>query len=242
MAPKDLLGFLLLVAAFSPGYIYVRIAERRHVRPPRSSLIEGVELVSIGALASSVAALIVIAVGDWTHGLDTTRLFRNAGDYAGMEPVRCLVAVIVVALIAYGLAAGAAAVFNSRTTPSTGERVVPGGTVWQQLLRTGKAEDRRVVLNVELRDGRILTGIAHAWTAHDAEHREIAIRRPASGGTMLMREKVGAPLTPIADDFIVLREDDILGLYGRLAARGGGPLTHTAPARTTDEPAASKGP
>jgi hypothetical protein len=88
MAPKNLLGLLLLVAAFSPGYVYLRFAERWHTRPTRSALLEGVELVSIGALISSLVALAITAIGDITGWLDTNRLFSTPRRYVAEQPMR----------------------------------------------------------------------------------------------------------------------------------------------------------
>ncbi|MDQ1586210.1 MAG: hypothetical protein QOH80_1575 [Actinomycetota bacterium] len=227
MAPKNLLGLLLLVAAFSPGYVYLRFAERWHTRPSRSSLLEGVELLSIGALISATVALAAIALGDATGALDTARLFNHPEDYVAAEPIRCLFALLISAVGAYALAALAAHTANvvkKRQSPDR-EQVTPGVTVWQQTLRTGNPESRNsVVLNVELRDGRILTGLAYSWTAHDAENRELALQQTPAGGPILMREGIDAPPQPIRDMFVLLREDDILGVYGSWLAAVPPPL------------------
>jgi hypothetical protein len=223
VAPKNLLGLLLLVAAFSPGYVYLRFAERWHTRPARSTLLEGVELVSIGALLSTVVALAVTALGDVTGWLDTGRLFGDPAGYVADQPTRCLVALLVAASAAYALAALAAIAVNALKNRQSAEReqVLPGVTVWQQVLRTGRPEERNsVVLNVELRDGRVLTGLAYSWTANDAENRELALQQTPAGGSILMRKNIGAEPQPVPDKFVVLREADILGVYGSwLAAR-----------------------
>ena len=202
MAPKNLLGLLLLVAAFSPGYVYLRFAERWHTRPARSTLLEAVELVSIGAVVSTVVTLAVTAIGDLSGWLDTTQLFRDPARYVADHPARCLIALLVAAVAAYGLAAAAALATNAVKNRQSTEReqVIPGVTVWQQMLRTGRPEERNsVVLNVELRDGRILTGLAYSWTAHDEENRELALQQTPAGGPILMRAGIADEPQPVMD-------------------------------------------
>jgi hypothetical protein len=223
VAPKDLLGLLLLVAAFSPGYVFLRVAEKRHTRPPRSALLEGVELVSIGALVSTVVALAVIALGERFDALDVPRLVRDPAGYVAAEPVRCLVALLAAVVAAYVVAGLAARVTNARYDYASSDRdqVIPGRTLWQHLMRTGDTRDA-VVLNVELRDGRILTGVAYGWTAQDADNRELALKRHGTS-PMVIRQAVGSPPLPIVDEFVLLRENEILSVYGtRVAAHGRG--------------------
>jgi len=129
-------------------------------------------------------------------------LFRDPARYVADHPARCLIALLVAAVAAYGLAAAAALATNAVKNRQSTEReqVIPGVTVWQQMLRTGRPEERNsVVLNVELRDGRILTGLAYSWTAHDEENRELALQQTPAGGPILMRAGIADEPQPVMD-------------------------------------------
>lgn len=65
MVPTSLVGVLVFLAAFAPGFVWVRVAEARTLRADRSPLFETVELGFVGATASLIAAALVGLTDAW---------------------------------------------------------------------------------------------------------------------------------------------------------------------------------
>lgn len=178
MLPSTLLGLLLFLASVSPGYIYLRTYERRSFRDARTGLREVAEIVTVGALATTVASFVMLTVGQLTTAflplsglLEGSRYLRehpwqviaSAGSVLGLSLQGC-------ALVGSKLG-GRAGGPTARTTM---------GTVWGSALRqpVGFGE-RRPFATIETTndthiDGFILS-VSHAI---DPAQREIALRAP----------------------------------------------------------------
>jgi hypothetical protein len=105
--PTSPVGLLFFLAALTPGYLFVRIAERRSLRPSRSNLVEAVELAVTGALASLTAAAVVLGIGRTLNLpiVSLPRLIENGKAYLVEFPERTLFSGLVVLALANALAA-----------------------------------------------------------------------------------------------------------------------------------------
>src|SRR6266852_3591590 len=90
---------LFALAALLPGWIFVRLAERRIPRPERSALAELVELAAVG-FSTVAASVFVVASLSWTHipGLFNVRAWAILrGAYLGRHIGSALLSAIFVA-------------------------------------------------------------------------------------------------------------------------------------------------
>jgi hypothetical protein len=166
-------GFLVLVVAAIPGYIYIRCAERRAPRQSRSGVLLAAELGFVGVLTTTVAALVLIEVARRTGWLDPGRLIATPRIYLAAEPERVTVGVLATLLLSFGLA-WIASVAVHRGVPAS---LRPGFSVWHQVL--GRTRDSEVVATIELRDGRRFQGVVRAYDIEDdRERRGIALQYP----------------------------------------------------------------
>lgn len=174
MIPDSLVGLILFALTLGPGYAFVVVTERRKPRRERSALFEAAELVFVGAVASSLAALGIITIAaEWSRVsrwlVDPAVLRAQGAGYFLEEPQRCLVTLVVILALGYGLAAGAALLLSSRVPAS-----IEAGSVWHEVLnprkvlRASKATDKAFV-TVEMADGRIVSGYAYAYSVEGAD-------------------------------------------------------------------------
>ncbi len=205
MIPGTALGLVLTVAALGPGYIYLRVAERRHARPERSGLLEGVELAVVGALASIASLLVVGVVADATGVANAHWLGAHPASYLGHHPLRLLWLVALALVLAYGIAFGAATLML-RGVP---DAIRPAGTAWTEAFIADCPNNEVAVLIVELRDGRRIEGTLGAHTPSADYNRELYLRAP-------LRVQAGPASRPISlsSSFMILREADILAVSG----------------------------
>lgn len=64
MIPSTAIGLAITIAAFSPGYVYLAYARRRTPRADRSSVEEVAAFILGGAVASGLASVAVLALGE----------------------------------------------------------------------------------------------------------------------------------------------------------------------------------
>jgi hypothetical protein len=227
--PGTALGLVLTVAALGPGYIYLRVAERRSERPERSGLLEAVELAVVGALASTTALLIVGALADWTHVADAHWLAAHPANYAGQHPLRLLWLVALTLGLAYLIAFAVAKVRHR--TPDV---IRPAGSAWTEAFKKDCPKGRVAVLTVELRDGRKVEGTLRAHTPSVDYNRELYLTAP-------LRVQAGPASAPTglgSTSFMVLRETDIIAVSGKyVGAKPAG--SHPPGAGHTSETAAA---
>jgi hypothetical protein len=201
--PDTLLGLLLFVGSIGPGYVWVRVEERRRPREERSAILEAAELAFVGVACTGCSALVVLAVVNEWDGLevDTSRLAREGVSYLVAEPVRALGILLVILAFSYGLAWGGAQLRFGRQ-----KTIVTGHNVWDEMLGLGKKQ--LVYATAELRDGRCFAGLVYRWDAGSAsERREITLYAPVSmrppGGEAILLEEV---------HFLALHQDEIVWL------------------------------
>jgi hypothetical protein len=204
--PGTALGLVLTVAALGPGYIYLRVVERRNARPERSGLLEAVELVIVGALASTAALLVIGALADWTHIANAHWLAAHPASYAGHHPLRLLWLVALTLGLAYLIAFAVANVIHRAP-----DAIRPAGSAWTEAFITECPKGSAAVLTVELRDGRKIEGTLRAHTPSVDYNRELYLTAP-------LRVQAGPASAPTplgSTSFMVLRETDILAVSGK---------------------------
>lgn len=207
MIPNNLVGLVLFAASLGPGYVYVRVAERRDPRADRSALVEAVEMVSIGAMASLVGALVVLAVGDLTDLLKAQQIARDPTAYLVAEPVRGLSALLLLFALAYLLAWAAARAVHRRRAAAH----VPGTTGWWEMFhRLRPSEDHLTFVIVELRDSRKVGGVLRSFTSQHDDNRELVLGRPIGVATTKNPKFVRTD-----DEFLIVREQDVLYVSGQ---------------------------
>jgi hypothetical protein len=221
--PGTALGVVFVVAAFGPGYVYLRVAEQRSDRHERSDLVEAVELAVTGAFASTVALLAVAALADWLGLFDVHVFSLSPHSYFAYHPLRILWLLALVLTVAYGIAFVAAHILH-RQHPAN----IRPGTAWTQAFRAARSLDSGLLVRatVELRDGRKVEGTLGAHSTEIAENRELLLKAP-------MRVLAGHSAVPesLSDDTMVLREIDILAVSGRLVQTDVMPPRNTQPWR-----------
>jgi hypothetical protein len=207
--PGTALGLVLTVAALGPGYIYLRVVERRNARPERSGLLETVELAVVGALASIVALLVVGALADWTHVANAHWLAAHPASYASHHPLRLLWLLALTLGLAYLIAFVVA-----HLTHRAPDAIRPAGSAWTEAFIDERPKGSAAVLTVELRDGRKVEGTLRAHTPSVDYNRELYLTAP-------LRVQAGPASAPARLDstsFMVLRETDILAVSGKYVA------------------------
>lgn len=212
MIPGTLLGALFLAACLVPGFVFVRVAERRRAQPERSTVIEVVELAGVGAATSLAAAMVVLGVAaTWWGTLDSKAFADDPGTYVLLHPFRGLGPVLAMLTLSCLLAWLAALVVFARR-----ESVFePGGSVWAQVLWHDLPKPNHLpLLTVELKDGRRVIGVARSFTYEFTESRELAL-----GSPLAVQLRADKPLINSDDAFIVLRENEISSIAGPASRR-----------------------
>lgn len=196
--PSTVLGLVVLAAALGPGYVFIRVEERRRPRPERSALLETAEIVVIGGLASTIAFAAVAGVASHTRWLDETKLARNHSEYLLSHVSRFA----MLLLITLGLACliaflGARLLFHGY--PAT----IKAHSAWDEFL----AEQPGIInfVTVGLDDGVAIGGdvVAHSVGERSADDRELVLIDPE------VRPAGQQVFTRTRDKFVILRGDRI---------------------------------
>jgi hypothetical protein len=217
--PGTLLGALFLAACLVPGFVFLRVAEVRRGHLARSSLVEAVELAGVGAATSLIAAMVVLGIGRWWSVIKASSLARDPGTYLLLHPFRGLGSVLATFSLSCVLAwIAARAVFKSQESVFH-----PAGTSWAKVMWEDlPSASHRVLVTVELKDGRRVVGVVRSFTAELAANRELALTPPIGA-----QFAAGKELIQIDDDFILLREEQIVSIAGRYVPR---PPARSSPA------------
>lgn len=207
MIPSTILGLAFFAACLGPGYVFIRVAERREARPKRSDLLEAVEMVVVGSLTSLLCATIVLTAGARWNLVDTRALAESPGTYLLTAPVSGLGSLGALGILSYGLAWGVAR-FLARGKEAAFR---PGGNSWEQVFWEDRPSARHVaIVTVELRDGRKVVGRLRSFTAESGDNRELAL-----GWPIAVQATTSSHLVQTADAFLTVRERDILYISGR---------------------------
>lgn len=207
--PGTFVGLFVFVAALGPGYLFVRLLESLDPRRSHSALTEAVEMAVIGSAATSVSLIAVVGVGDLIGQLRTEDLVDHGLGVLSGDTWRWLAAFVSILVVSYGLAVAAAYVVK-RKFPSDVKHD-PGGTAWNQAFeKLVPSRDHVTIGTVYLRDGRAFTGQIKVWTAHLDGSRELLLT-----GRPLVSTADGSVRTRLDEEFVLLREEDVLFIAGR---------------------------
>lgn len=202
MIPDTLTGLVLFAVSLGPGYVYLRVAERRVPQAERSQLLQATELLVIGTLITTTVTMLVLAGAFAIDLVDPTTARREGLGYLLLHPLRGFATLGTIFVLSYGVA-GLAAWLIHKDAPASQQP----GTVWRAVLGQDKGT-HDAIATVELRDGRTLQGQVASYTLDaPGESRELALRAP-----MRQRSAKGSTVEQVQDDFLILREEDVL--YG----------------------------
>src|SRR5437588_3070987 len=107
MIPGTFLGVAILLGVIAPGYAYLRVAERRGVRPGRSPVLELAELAVSGTIATVASVVVVLFIGSILDNVfvDLAVWARSGSTYVAnnaTSAARCAAAVFILSLIVAG--------------------------------------------------------------------------------------------------------------------------------------------
>jgi len=200
--PNSVFGLLVVAASLGPGYLFVRIAERRNPRPTRSSLLEIAELVSVGGSCAAISLLIALVVAQKTGRVDLRAISNGGTDYALTHPVPVFTLLIGVIAGSFALAAVGTLMFHRGVAATLRQH-----SVWHELLR--RQDGLQPFATAELRDGRVVAGPVAYYTVEEAppDCRELVLIKPIRARAGANQEYIDVP-----DDRVVLRASDIAAL------------------------------
>jgi Family of unknown function (DUF6338) len=222
--PSTLTGVLAFLASVGPGYVYVRIAEQWRPYVQRTPLREAAEIVVSGSLATLVAVVVALIFGNLTGFLDLHELAVHPGHYLVESPENAGLALLIVALVSYGLAWALAT-----NAPGKGSRVFPDSG-WYAAFERKRPRDHAIVATAELRDGRKLTGLVKAFTAEQmpVDERELTLERTSVSRMLVLMPGSELP-QELDEDFIVLRGSEIVYVAATFVPRGDPPAPAARP-------------
>jgi hypothetical protein len=214
--PETLVGLVVFAAGAGPGYVFIRIAERWTPRQERSALLEAAELVVVGATATAIAVLFVLAIATCTGWIDGNQLIADRFTYAIKEPARSLGALIVVLVISYGGAALIAyLLYTPHGVPKEDRKLIrPNDTVWYGVFSRDLPARHAVWITVEMKDGRLVSGLLRAFPTGDEDRRELALAPPKGGHIEMVNSSTGMRST-LTSDALILTESDIRNIHVR---------------------------
>lgn len=203
MIPSTLTGVLVFLASVGPGYLYVRVIEQWRPFRERTPFREAAEIVVSGALATTVAVVLSMNIGQQTGLLSIAALATDPGQYLARHPPRAGGVIAIVLALSYGIAYATA-----RLSPGKGAKVYPD-SAWYGAFERELPDEHAIVATVELRDGRRVVGLIRSFTAEPTpvDDRELTLCAP-TGGAMLASAAGGLP-QPIPDQFMLLRGSEI---------------------------------
>jgi hypothetical protein len=196
--PNTVLGLVVLAAALGPGYVFIRVEERRRPRPERSALLETAELVVIGGLASTLAFAAVAGVAAHTRWLDETELAKHHNEYLLSHVSRFAVLLLITLFLScVATFVGATALFHRY--PAT----IKTHSAWDEVFpqKVGIVNYATVGLD----DGLAVAGdvVGHSVGERPPDDRELILANPE------FRAVGQQTFTLARDQFVVLRGDRI---------------------------------
>jgi Family of unknown function (DUF6338) len=205
--PSTLLGLVVLAASIGPGYVWIRVAEARVPRGPRTQLLEIAELIVIGGLFSTIAFLGVLAFADWSGWIDTNALAAEGTDYVIRHTTRGLSVVVVGLAVAY---AGAFAVARWIVYRKYRPRIGHGFSAWYSTL-IPKDADHAAYATVDLRDGTTVAGwVTQVTTGEVPVAERDLVLRAEPGKPLKVRPPSANTFVDSPDGAIVLNGSDVL--------------------------------
>lgn len=207
MIPTNLVGLVLFALVLAPGWIWVRVAERRELRAERSSLLEAAELVVTGVIFTAAAAMLVAWIGDETGRLPGLRAITASGStYMQERPYSAAAAGAAVFVLSLAAAYVVARFVYRGKEPA----ITPAGSVWRDVFVRG-GRDTRVFVSVSLVNGTIVEGYLFSYpTDSPGSDRDIALQKPIYTWS-------GEPpkRTEVPADRAVIRSEQVVAMWVR---------------------------
>ena len=209
MIPSTLLAVVVFAASIGPGYVWVSVAETRTPRRPRTQLLELAELVIVGALASTVAFLVVASIAIWRGWLDTDAIASDGTEYLLRNPTTALSVVFAGLALAY-LGAYLFARLRYWGKPPIIEH---GYSAWHRML--GHTRGRSTYATVDLRDGTTVAGWVYLCTVDEVPPAERDLVLMAASKPIKIREAGGERFFDSSDRAILLNGADVVSVSAR---------------------------
>ncbi len=213
MISDTLFGLVAFAATAGPGYVYVRLVERREPRHDRSPLHEAAELILVGGLATAVGVLLSLAFWEWTGLVRSGGLTADVGRYLLAHPAHGLVVLVTALGISY-----TSVWLFARLLFGTTEDIRPSDSAWYAAFRRQAPDDSGVLVTLTLRDGRAVTGALSSFTVPPEKDREILLNAPANRPIYI--QDAGGGVHELSDSFIIVQSSEILFLSGTYEPAG----------------------
>lgn len=180
--PTTVVGLIVVVGAFAPGYAWIRVAEARKLRADRSPLLETVELGLVGAAATLISAAAVGLISEsFAVGLADLQHWALQGSlYFENHPVKVLLTLAAIVVLSTFSAWAAARVAYRRYPPVFG----PERTVWSDVLAgsgqlVGEGVARTAFIAARTKDDRIIEGYLFSFPSGPSDTvSEVALQAP----------------------------------------------------------------
>jgi Family of unknown function (DUF6338) len=196
--PTTAFGVVVVAAALGPGYVFVRVEERRRPRAVRSPLLETAELLLIGGLASTAAFSGVAALAASAGWIDEHKLALQRSAYV-LEHLSLFAGLLLLALVISYLATWVAARILFLRRP----RTIEWHSAWDEILRPRSGITNYVTAGLD--DSTAVAGDVLGYTAGSThvDERELIIANPE------VRARGQQSFLQAREQFVVLRGDRI---------------------------------
>jgi hypothetical protein len=210
MPPGTVAGFVFLIAALSPGFVYHRMLARFLPRDSRSTVVELAEMATVGALTTAFAVTVVLGIGELTPALLSPSDLAGDPNALRAQPWGVLGSAVLTLLLSLGFAATSGWLWVRKF--GNAQRRMREGSVWIGVLAAKRA-GKPAFLAVELDDGRLIEGVFRSVSgAEDPARDALVLRRP-----ILVSGPGDTPRTPVDEDFVLLPRTTVRAIHGTYA-------------------------
>jgi Family of unknown function (DUF6338) len=207
VVPGNLFALVLFLAAVAPGYIFIRATERYRSVPERSTLLEAAELIVIGAASTTAASLVGLSLAFfWDSAfVDVERWADDGNGYLRDEPYRAAFSIGFV-LVVGCVVAFAAALLANRGNPRD---LVPGATVWRNVMKPASEEGKCGWVSAHLKDGSVVEGYLMSYPTGTSDIQALGLSEPIAYTSM---SRPRAPVDGVERAIIATDEIRMIGV------------------------------
>jgi hypothetical protein len=173
----DSLPVLVVALALVPGWLYLRLRERR--RPPSTAagLSQLLEVVAVGLATTGISVFVLSLIPHrWVPWLIDVEAWAAVGDDHLRQNIRASVVSVGAVLV---LASLAAVALHNVLRASSSDSFDAESSVWGHALGR-HPEDTVPWVGLQLRDGPLVEGVLHSLSLGQEaqDERDIALKRP----------------------------------------------------------------